>query len=166
MSISVQTPVQIAWVTHDLDSTESALTALLGARKWVRTPAVHFGPDTCLHRGAPADFVADISLSYIGDMQLELIQPVRGESVYREFLDASGPGLHHVCIRADDPEAFATAVADAAATGAEIVTQGVIAGGLQFAYLSVPTAGVPFVEIAYVPDDIQAFFDYIKGEQA
>jgi catechol 2,3-dioxygenase-like lactoylglutathione lyase family enzyme len=166
MSISVQIPVQIAWVTHDLDSTESTLTALLGAGKWVRTPAVHFGPDTCVYRGAPADFVADISLSYAGDMQLEVIRPVRGESVYREFLDDQGPGLHHVCTRVDDPAAFATAVAAAAATGADIVTQGVIAGGLQFAYLSAPTAGVPFLEITYVPDSIQAFFDHIKKEQA
>jgi len=166
MSISVQTPVQIAWVTRDLDSTESALTALLGARKWVRMAAVHFSPDTCTHRGAPADFVADISLSYVGDMQLELIKPIRGESAYSEFLHDQGPGLHHVCKRVDDPEAFATAVADAEATGAEVVTQGVMPGGIAFAYLSVPAAGVPYIEIAYVPQEIQAFFDHIKKEQA
>jgi succinate dehydrogenase/fumarate reductase flavoprotein subunit len=46
-----QTPVQIAWVTQDLDATEKALTALLGAKKWIRIPAVHFGPDTCTYRG-------------------------------------------------------------------------------------------------------------------
>jgi hypothetical protein len=28
-----QTPVQIAWVTRDLDATEKALTTLLGAKK-------------------------------------------------------------------------------------------------------------------------------------
>jgi hypothetical protein len=56
-----QTPVQIAWVTQDLDATEKALTTLLGAKKWIRIPAVHFGPDTCTYRGRPAAFVADIS---------------------------------------------------------------------------------------------------------
>ena len=35
-----QTPVQIAWVTRDLDATEMALTTLLGAKKWVRMPGV------------------------------------------------------------------------------------------------------------------------------
>ena len=39
-----QTPVQIAWVTRDLDATEKALTTLLGAKKWVRMPDVHFAP--------------------------------------------------------------------------------------------------------------------------
>ncbi len=48
-----QTPVQIAWVTRDLDATENALTTLLGAKKWVRIPSVHFAPDTCTFRGAP-----------------------------------------------------------------------------------------------------------------
>ena len=73
-----QTPVQIAWVTRDLDATEKALTTLLGAKKWIRMPGVHFAPDTCTFRGQPADFVADISLSYAGDTQLELIAPVSG----------------------------------------------------------------------------------------
>lgn len=165
MSISVQTPVQIAWVTHDLDTTETALTGLLGAKKWVRMPDVHFGPDTCTYRGAPADFVAHISLSYVGDMQLELIEPVTGDSIYREFLRDCGPGLHHICMRTDDPAAFVAAVSDAEALGADVVTQGVMPGGMEFAYLSAPAAGIPFVEIAYIPDDIQAFFDYIKQEQ-
>jgi len=89
-----QTPVQIAWVTDDQDATEQALTALLGARRWVRLPGVHFGPDTCRYLGKPADFVADVALSYAGDTQLEIIRPVRGESIYTEYLDRCGPGLH------------------------------------------------------------------------
>lgn len=101
-----QTPVQIAWVTRDLDRTEQALTTLLGARRWIRMPAVRFGPDTCTHRGRPADFTADVALSYAGDIQLEVIAPVDGESVYTEFLDRCGPGLHHVCLEMPDTEAF------------------------------------------------------------
>ena len=56
-----QTPVQIAWVTRDLGTTEVALTNLLGAKKWVRMPDVHFGPHTCSYRGQPADFVAHVT---------------------------------------------------------------------------------------------------------
>ncbi|CQD18968.1 flavoprotein [Mycolicibacterium conceptionense] len=98
MAMLDQTPVQIAWVTADLDATEQALTSLLRARRWVRMPAVHFSAETCSYRGRPADFVADISLSYAGDTQLELIAPVSGQSVYTEFLDRHGAGLHHICI--------------------------------------------------------------------
>ena len=154
-----QTPVQIAWVTRDLDATEKALTTLLGAKKWIRMPGVHFGPDTCTYRGGPADFVADISLSYAGDTQLELIAPVTGESIYTEFLDTVGPGLHHVCIEVDDVERAVTE------RGAEVVQRGVMPGGMEFAYVTARDAGVPYIEIAYIPSEIRAFFDYIKQEQ-
>ena len=165
MSLSIGSPVQIAWVTHNLDATETALTGLLGVRKWVRIPDVHFAPDTCTYRGEPADFVASISLSYLGDMQLELISPVRGENIYSDFLRESGPGLHHICIEAPSPEGFDEVLSDAADQGAAVVQQGVMPGGLQFAYVSVPQAGVPFVEIAYVSSEMRAFYDYIKREQ-
>jgi catechol 2,3-dioxygenase-like lactoylglutathione lyase family enzyme len=159
-----QTPVQIAWVTRDLDATEAALTTLLGARKWIRMPDIHFGPDTCVHRGAPADYRADISLSYAGDTQLELIAPTGGMSVYSEFLAESGPGLHHICVEVADAEAFEVALAAAEAT-APVVARGVMAGGMHFAYLAAPTAGVPYLEIAYVSDEIRKFYDYVKQEQ-
>jgi catechol 2,3-dioxygenase-like lactoylglutathione lyase family enzyme len=154
-----QTPVQIAWVTPDLDATEKALTTLLGAKKWIRMPGVHFGPDACTYRGRPADFVADISLSYAGDTQLELIAPVKGESIYTEFLDRAGAGLHHICIEADDVE---RALAE---RNAEVVQRGLMPGGMEFAYVSAEGAGVPYIEIAHIPPEIRAFFDYVKQEQ-
>lgn len=152
-----QTPVQIAWVTRDLDSTEQALTTLLGARKWVRMPDVHFTPDACTYRGEPADFVASISLSYAGNTQLELIAPGAGRNIYTDFLDTAGPGMHHICIEVDD---VAAALAE---RGVEAVQRGVMPGGMEFAYVA--ASGVPYLEIAYIPDEIRAFFDYIKQEQ-
>jgi Glyoxalase/Bleomycin resistance protein/Dioxygenase superfamily len=165
MTLPVQSPTQIAWVTTDLDATEMALTGLLGVRKWVRISDVHFGPDTCSYHGKPADFVASISLSYLGDMQLELISPVSGENIYSDFLRESGPGLHHICVEADSPEGLDAALSDAANQGAAVVQRGVMPGGIQFAYVSAPRAGVPFLEIAYVSPEMRAFYDYIKQEQ-
>jgi catechol 2,3-dioxygenase-like lactoylglutathione lyase family enzyme len=165
MNLLVQSPIQIAWVTTDLDATEMALTGLLGVRKWVRIPDVHFSPDSCTYRGVPADFVATISLSYLGDMQLELIAPVRGENIYSDFLRDHSPGLHHICAEADSPEGFEAALVDAAGHGAEVVQRGVMPGGVQFAYVAAPQAGVPFLEIAYFPAEIKGFYEYIKQEQ-
>ena len=154
-----QTPVQIAWVTRDLDATEKALTMLLGAKKWIRMPGVHFGPDACTYRGKPADFVADISLSYAGETQLELIAPVNGQSIYTDFLDRAGAGLHHICIEVDDVE---RALAE---RDAEAVQRGLMPGGIEFAYVSAEAAGVPYIEIAHIPPVIRAFFDHVKQEQ-
>ena len=162
MTVSLQSPTQIAWVTPDMTAMETALTGLLGVRKWMRIPEVHFAPDACSYRGEPADFIADISLSYLGDMQLELIAPISGESIYSEFLRESGPGLHHIGIEAPTPDGFDAAVLEA---GATVVQQGVMPGGLRFAYLSAPGAGVSYVEIAFIPPEIRALYDYIKQEQ-
>ena len=154
-----QTPVQIAWVTRDLDATEKALTILLGAKKWIRMPGVHFGPDACTYRGKPADFVADISLSYAGETQLELIAPVNGQSIYTDFLDRAGAGLHHICIEVEDVE---RALAE---RDAEAVQRGLMPGGMELAYVSAEAAGVPYIEIAHIPPVIRAFFDHVKQEQ-
>jgi catechol 2,3-dioxygenase-like lactoylglutathione lyase family enzyme len=165
MSLSFGSPVQVAWVTNDLNATETALTGLLGVKKWVRLPDVHFAPDTCSYLGSPADFVAGISLSYLGDMQLELIEPVRGPNIYSDFLRDSGPGLHHICVEADTLEDFDAALASAAEQGASVPQQGVMPGGLHFAYLSAPQHGVPFLEIAHFSAEMRQFFDYITQEQ-
>jgi catechol 2,3-dioxygenase-like lactoylglutathione lyase family enzyme len=165
MSLPVQSPTQIAWVTNDLNATEMALTGLLGVRKWVRIPDVHFGPESCTYYGEPADFVASISLSYLGDMQLELISPVRGENIYSDFLRDHGPGLHHICMEVESPEQFDATLMAAAAQGAPVVQQGVMPGGIRFGYVSAPQAGVPFIEIAHISTEMRAFYDYIKQEQ-
>jgi hypothetical protein len=165
MTLPLESPTQIAWVTGDLDATETALTGLLGVRKWVRIPEVHFAPEACSYRGEAADFFASISLSYLGDMQLELIQPVRGQNIYSDFLSECGPGLHHICMEVESPEQLEVAVSEAGERGAAIVQRGVMPGGIHFVYLSAPQAGVPYVELAYVSPEMRAFYDYIKQEQ-
>lgn len=122
-------------------------------------------PDSCRFRGRPAGFVADVALSYAGDTQLEIIAPVRGESLYTEFLDRCGPGLHHACREATDLDAVDAAVRDAERSGATVVADGVMAGGMRFAYVSAEDAGVPYIEIACLTDDIRTFLDYVKQEQ-
>ena len=97
-------------------------------------------------------------------MQLELIAPVQGESIYTEFLDRAGAGLHHICVETDDLERSTRRCATPR-SGAPVVQQGVMPGGMQFAYVSAEQAGVPYIEIAHIPPEIRAFFDYVKQEQ-
>jgi glyoxalase/bleomycin resistance protein/dioxygenase superfamily protein len=154
--------IQTAWVTLDADSTERFLTDQIGAGGWTRIPDVHFGPDTCTYRGKPADFVAHVSLSYIGDMQLEVIQPVRGESIYTEFLRRAGGGLHHICFETAD---IAEVEVEAAAQGIPVVQRGIMAGGaMTFAYLDGSAAGVPYVELAQIGPDMESFFEHVKSQ--
>jgi catechol 2,3-dioxygenase-like lactoylglutathione lyase family enzyme len=152
--------VQVAWVVEDLAATEALLESQFGSGRWTRLEGIEFGPDACSFRGQPADFVADISLSYAGDLQLELIRPVRGESIYTEFLAAHGPGLHHICFETDD---LAQSIRVAEAAGLGIVQRGSMAGGaMEFAYVDGASAGLPYVELARFGPDMRAFFETLK----
>ncbi|HWJ82169.1 MAG TPA: VOC family protein [Nocardioides sp.] len=151
---------QVAWVTDDLDALEGALSGQFGVGRWTRIPEVRFGPDACLLRGEPCDATADISLAWSGDLQLELIRPVSGDSVWSEFLDRSGPGLHHVCFRVPD---LAAALAEAAVQGVEVLMSGSMPGPMEFAYLDGSAWGAPYVELARISPEMDAFYDAIRS---
>jgi catechol 2,3-dioxygenase-like lactoylglutathione lyase family enzyme len=153
--------VQIAWVTEDLDVTEHHLGQHYGAGRWTRFENVVFAPDTCEFRGRPAAFEVSVSLTYIAEMQLELIQPLRGENIYTEFLAAGGRGLHHICFETAD---MRETLARAGNEGVSVVQRGSMAGLMEFAYLDGAAAGVPYVEIAYISDGMRRIFDQIKAE--
>ena len=161
MTIASGPIIQVAWVVTDLDAMEQLLTSQFGVGGWTRMEGIHFGPDTCTYRGEPADFTADISLSYAGDLQLELIRPVAGENLYTEFLAANGPGLHHVCWETDDLDA---AVANAERAGLAVLQRGSMGvGSIEFAYLDGAAAGAPYLELARLSPDIKAFFADLKA---
>ena len=58
-----------------------------------------------VYRGKPADYRVRAAMAHLGPLILELIENQRGESIYQEFLDEHGPGLHHLGINVDDYEA-------------------------------------------------------------
>ena len=155
---------QVAWVTDDLEATERLLHEQFGTGAWTRIPDVVFGPDETTLRGEPVEFVAHISLAYAGDLQLELIQPVRGPTIHAEFLAAHGPGLHHVCFEVADVDA---ACAAAETTGVPVLMRGAMMGGeIEFAYVDGSAFGAPYVELARIGPVMREFYDAVrKGDQ-
>ena len=153
--------IQIAWVVDDIEASELLLSEQFGVGAWTRIPDVTFEAASTTYRGRPAGLVAHVSLAYAGDLQLELIQPVSGESVHTEFLAANGPGLHHVCFATDDLDASCAA---AEAAGHSVAMRGSMMGGeIEFAYLDCSAAGAPYIELARIGPVMQEFFDAVKG---
>lgn len=160
MSIASGPVIQVAWVTHDLGATEQLLSEQFGVGAWTRLDGIEFEADTCTLRGRPNACVLDVSLAYVGDLQLELIRPVAGESIHAEFLAAHGAGLHHICFAVDDMERACVA---SEAAGTPVLMRGTMADGeIEFAYLDGSVAGVPYVEIARIGGSMQDFFDAIR----
>ena len=55
-------------------------------------------------RGKPMDADFNIQAARIGNVELELIQPLKGESPHKEFLETKGEGIQHVMFAVDDFE--------------------------------------------------------------
>jgi catechol 2,3-dioxygenase-like lactoylglutathione lyase family enzyme len=160
VSIASGPVVQVAWVTDDIDSTERLLSEQFGVGRWTRIPDVEFGPDSTILRGEPVAFTAHISLGYAGDLQLELIEPVSGATIHEEFLRVHGPGLHHVCFEVDDVEDACRA---AEVAGLPVLMHGsMMDGEIEFAYVDGSAGGAPYVELARIGPQMQAFYEAVK----
>ena len=83
-----------------------------------------------------------------GNVQIELIQPVRGEGIHVEFLARYGPGAHHLGFLVDDLDAL---VASAASEGFPKVMSGHF-GSVRLCYLDTFDARGLYVELIEDPD--------------
>ena len=88
-------PFQIGIVTRDVHRAVARHDAILGEGEWL---IVENGPENMhgLHvRGEPAEFSMRLALRG-RDPQLELLQPLDGDDILRDWLDRNGEGLHHL----------------------------------------------------------------------
>jgi methylmalonyl-CoA/ethylmalonyl-CoA epimerase len=58
----------------------------------------------------PADYQMRIGLSYFGPMRIELIQPIKGDSIYADFIEKHGFGVHHFGLLIEDMDEALTLV--------------------------------------------------------
>ena len=152
---------QVAYVVHDLPTAEQWFQRVWGVPKFVRMEKVTFG-EGCRYRGRPANAVVDLSLGFAKETQVELIQSLQGPSIYTEFLDAKGPGLHHVAFAVPD---FPAAVAHMRAAGLESILDGTMSTGMRvdFAYFDCDAQGASVIELLGFDDAAWAFMQQLKA---
>ena len=81
-----------------------------------------------------------IRCAQIGPVQLQLIQPGAGRSLYKDHLEKNGEGVFHLGFVVDDIDASEQTVRD---MGIEVISSGRRENGSGFAYLgTAPEAGV------------------------
>jgi methylmalonyl-CoA/ethylmalonyl-CoA epimerase len=90
---------QIGMVVRDLDKSMEAYWRVFGVGPW---RVYTFGPQTAdkmTYRGKPANYHIRIGQASIGGISLELIQPLDGDTVHKDFLDEHGEGVQHLNFR-------------------------------------------------------------------
>ncbi|NIH85278.1 dihydroxyacetone kinase subunit DhaL [Amycolatopsis granulosa] len=89
---------QIAFITRDLEKSMRSWVENLGIGPWT---VLTFTEETMKYLKVADQEVTEpfkflIAISWIGDMQLEIIQPVYGPTIYEDHLARKGEGLHHI----------------------------------------------------------------------
>jgi methylmalonyl-CoA/ethylmalonyl-CoA epimerase len=80
-----------------------------------------------------------IQITRIGNMELELIQPINGESPHQEFLDQKGEGIQHLGFTVNNLEEDVKRLTH---EGCEIMLTSQFKGGGGVAYLDLEAAGL------------------------
>jgi methylmalonyl-CoA/ethylmalonyl-CoA epimerase len=84
---------QIGIVVKDMEKALSNYSELFG----ITFPRVVI-PEwfNMTYRGKPGNFRMKMALGMMGALQIELLETLEGETIYREFLEKRGEGLHHL----------------------------------------------------------------------
>ncbi len=141
---------KIGIVTRDVEALQRNYAQALGFDQWqtytLEAPRLS---DTKL-RGQVVTYRARVAVTTVGSTRLELVQPLEGASLYQEWLDANGEGMHYLGVGTEGL-AFEGAIARFAEAGCPVIMDGSIAEAYRFAYVeSKPLVGAT-MELVSVP---------------
>ena len=102
-------------------------------------------------RGESSDYDMDLRIGRgnLGGLALELIQPLEGRSVYTEFLEEKGEGIHHLAFMVDDID---EEIADMEKRGFRVVQTGAMPN-TRWAYFEADEPGGMLIELCQRPKE-------------
>jgi catechol 2,3-dioxygenase-like lactoylglutathione lyase family enzyme len=122
---------QIGLVVRDIEQTARVYADLFG----MDIPNIIItDPEEIAHtkfRDAPTSARAKLAFFRMGDISLELIEPVGEPSTWKEFLDEHGEGVHHIAFQIEGMERVLTFLAG---KGISAIQRGDYTGG-RYAYV-------------------------------
>lgn len=118
---------QVGFVVTDLEQAVALYEPLFGAFERMDAEDMEW-----IYRGRPETSSLKIAFARSGDVEVELIQWVSGETPHKEFIDAGREGMHHLRFRVEDMDAK---IAEAESQGYRPIWQKRFTDGLAAVYL-------------------------------
>ena len=141
---------KIGIVTQDLDETLRNYVERLKIGPWrvynLQSPKL----DQTKLRGQDTNFSLRLALTEVGNTWLEIVQPLQGASLYQEFLDSHGEGVHSLGIVTEGLN-FSEAIEKFAALGCPVVMEGELENAYRFAYLDTKPFTKTTLEVVSIP---------------
>jgi catechol 2,3-dioxygenase-like lactoylglutathione lyase family enzyme len=120
-SAGVKHIAQVAIVCRDIEATARRWAALLNVPV-PRISTTRPGEQTKMtYRGRPSNAQVKLAFFDTGACQLELLQPLGGDSSWQEGLDRNGESVHHIAFQVQNVEA---SIAAMTAAGMPLIHRG------------------------------------------
>jgi catechol 2,3-dioxygenase-like lactoylglutathione lyase family enzyme len=141
--LGTTTVTQVAIIVRDIEARVQAWAAVLGmpVPEIIVTDPVEVAQTE--YQGAPSPGRAKLAFFKLGQVSLELIEPIDGPSTWKDQLDQHGESLHHIAFNV---EGMGERIAHLAAHGAPLVQRGEYTGG-RYAYVDGTSALGAVVEL-------------------
>ena len=133
-NIGLGKPSQVAIITGDIERTAGQWAAVLGCSMPDTTTGGEYEITKCEYNGQPAPGAfAKLAFFNFDGIQIELIEPYGEASVWKDFLEETGGGIHHLGFQVDDME---ESIRKCEAFGMKLVQKGNYGDGSgMYAYL-------------------------------
>jgi hypothetical protein len=93
--------IEVCFVTADYRRTMEGLVRL-GIGPWRVYTFDSATVTERTYRGAAADYGIKVCFADVGDLAVEIMQPLFGPSIFQEFLDAHGEGIQHIAFDCEE----------------------------------------------------------------
>ena len=118
---------QVGLIVRDVKASARAYSEIFG----VPEPEIRMtdAPETARtkYKGEPSNARAKLAFFDMGQVSLELIEPVGEPSTWKDFLDAKGEGVHHIAFMVKGTDEV---VARLEKKGISLIQQGHYTGGM------------------------------------
>ena len=95
-AVKLPPPSHIGVVVKDIDKTVEYYTSMWGLGPWKKFERLVTKEQMLAEGAYNSSYTLKIAAAPWGPV-LELLQPAGGKSVWSDFLDANGEGIHHLC---------------------------------------------------------------------
>lgn len=134
-SLDTTTITQVAIVVHDIEAKVKAWADVLGVPVPEIMTTAPLEQSQLHYQGEPSEARAKLAFISLGQVTLELIEPIGGPSTWRDALEQHGESLHHIAFNI---KGMKEKIAYLGAKGVPLVQTGEYTGG-RYAYAD----GVP-----------------------
>jgi hypothetical protein len=141
---------KIGIITADIEKTIYNYVEQLGISNW---RIYHLDNTKLSHtqiRGKNANFSIKSAVTYVGDILLEIVQPLEGQSIYQELLEKHGEGANYIGV-SSDKLSFSELIDHFSKLGFSSAMSGKLKNAYDFTWLDTKDIAKMMIEVVSIP---------------